>query len=49
VFAQVQVVDPSPRSEGMIELVMRDGRIVRVHGSVDMDALGAVLGCMSRC
>src|ERR1700712_6041168 len=34
VFAQVQVVDPSPRSEGMIEFVTRDGCILRVHGSV---------------
>jgi transposase-like protein len=49
VFAQVQVVEPSTRSEGLIELVTRDGLIVRVHGSVDVDALGAVLGCVSRC
>ncbi|MEA2663399.1 MAG: hypothetical protein QOI11_343 [Candidatus Eremiobacteraeota bacterium] len=49
VFAQVQVVEPSPRSEGMIELVTRDGCILRVHGSVDVDALGVVLGSMSRC
>ena len=49
VFAQVQVVDPSPRSEGMIELVTRDGHTLRVHGSVDVGALGVMLGCMSRC
>ncbi len=49
VFAQVQVVEPTTRSEGLIELVTRDGLIVRVHGSVDVEALGAVLGCVSRC
>ena len=49
VFAQVQVVDAPTRSEGMIELVTRDGLIVRVHGSVDVDALSVVLGRVSRC
>jgi transposase-like protein len=50
VFAQV--VEPAVHAEraaGLIEVVMRDGLIVRLHGSVDAETLGAVLGCMSRC
>lgn len=52
VFARVQVVEPAVhavRAAGLIEVVMRDGLIVRLHGSVDAETLGAVLGCMSRC
>lgn len=48
-FARVQVVKPPARADGLIEVVMRDGLIVRVHGFVDAETLSAVLGSMSRC
>jgi transposase len=49
VFARVQVVEPPVRRDGLIEVVMRDGLMVRVHGVVDASTLDAVLGCMGRC
>jgi hypothetical protein len=49
VFARVQVVEPPTRTAGVIEVVMRDGLVVRLHGAVDADTLGTVLGCMARC
>ena len=49
VFARVQVVEPPPRTAGVIEVVMRDGLVVRLHGAVDADTLSTVLGCMVRC
>ncbi|MEY4514830.1 MAG: hypothetical protein RLZZ450_6952 [Pseudomonadota bacterium] len=49
VFARVQVVEPVTRTVGVIEVVMRDGLVVRLHGAVDADTLGTVLGCMARC
>lgn len=49
VFARVQVVEPPNRSTGLIEVVMRDGLLVRLHGPVDAGTLDAVLGCMARC
>jgi hypothetical protein len=49
VFARVQVVEPPARSSGVIEVVMRDGMVVRLHGAVDAGTLGTVLGCMARC
>lgn len=49
VFARVQVVEPPVRRDGLIEVVMRDGLMVRVHGVVDASTLDAVLGCMVRC
>lgn len=48
-FARVQVVEPPVRRDGLIEVVMRDGLMVRVHGVVDASTLDAVLGCMARC
>jgi len=48
-FARVQVVEPPMRSDGLIEVVMRDGLMVRLRGTVDADTLAVVLGCMSRC
>jgi hypothetical protein len=49
VFARVQVVEPLTRTAGVIEVVMRDGTVVRLHGAVDADTLGTVLRCMARC
>lgn len=48
-FARVQVVEPPSRANGLIEVVLRDGLMLRLHGVVDADTLGAVLGCISRC
>lgn len=48
-FARVQVVEPPARSDGLVEVVMRDGVMLRIHGAVDVDTLGAVLGALSRC
>jgi hypothetical protein len=49
VFARVQVVEPPARSAGVIEVVMRDGLVVRLHGVVDAGTLTSVLGCIARC
>lgn len=49
VFARVQVVEPSARVMGMIEVVIRDGLLVRLHGAVDANTLATVLGCAARC
>jgi hypothetical protein len=49
VFTRVQVVEPPARSDGLIEVVLRDGLIIRLHGAIDADTLGAVLGSVSRC
>jgi transcriptional regulator with XRE-family HTH domain len=48
-FARVQVMEPPSRGEGLVEVVMRDGIMLRVHGMVDADTLNAVLGALSRC
>ena len=48
-FARVQVVEPPSRADGLVEVVMRDGIMLRVHGVVDTETLGAVLGALSRC
>jgi len=48
-FARVQVMEPATRSDGLVEVVMRDGIMLRIHGVVDADTLGAVLGALSRC
>jgi hypothetical protein len=48
-FARVQVVEPATRATGLVEIVMRDGIMLRIHGNVDVDTLGAVLGALSRC
>jgi transcriptional regulator with XRE-family HTH domain len=48
-FARVQVVEPATHSDGLVEVVMRDGIMLRIHGVVDADTLGAVLGALSRC
>lgn len=49
VFARVQVVNAPTRSAGVIEVVIRDGVVVRLHGAVDADTLTTVLGCAARC
>jgi hypothetical protein len=48
-FTRVQVVEPPSRSSGVIEVVMRDGLVVRLHGAVDADTLATVLGYTARC
>jgi len=48
-FARVQVMEPPSRADGLVEVVMRDGIMLRVHGAVDADTLSAVLGALSRC
>lgn len=48
-FARVQVMERPTRADGLVEVVMRDGIMLRLHGSVDADTLGAVLGALSRC
>ena len=48
-FARVQVVEPPARLPGLVEVVMRDGVMLRIHGAVDVDTLDAVLGALSRC
>ena len=48
-FARVQVMEPATRSEGLVEVVMRDGIMLRIHGVVDANTLGAVLGALSGC
>ena len=48
-FTPVQVVR-SPRAQGcMVEIVTRTGCVVRVHGPVDEDTLGVVLGALGSC
>lgn len=49
VFARVEVVEPPRQSVGLVEVVMRGGLIVRVHGGVDTDTLSAVLACVAQC
>ena len=48
-FARVQVVDAPRRAGGFVEIVTREGALVRVHGEVDEAALRAALRAMSRC
>jgi hypothetical protein len=48
-FARVQVVEPPSPDSGLIEVVLRGGAVVRIHGEVNAGALGAVLGALSRC
>jgi len=48
-FARVQVVETPSHAGGLVEVVMRDGIMLRVHGAVDADTLSAVLGALSRC
>ena len=48
-FAQVQVVKPPRAGSGLLEVVTRDGYVVRVHGEVDARALSALLEVLGRC
>lgn len=53
-FTQVRVVGsassgPSVGSGGVIEVVLGDGRSVRVHGTVNESALRTVLRVVSEC
>ena len=48
-FARVQVVEPPSLADGLVEVVMRDGIMLRIHGMVDADTMDAVLGALSRC
>jgi hypothetical protein len=54
-FAEIRVADAAPRStkaEGptaRIEVVARSGRVIRVVGAVDADALRVVLEVAERC
>lgn len=48
-FAQVQVVELPRASSGLLEVVTRDGYVVRVHGEVDARALSALLEALGRC
>jgi hypothetical protein len=49
-FAPVQVVSaPRRRGGGLVEVVTREGYVVRVHGLVDAETLSAVLGALEPC
>lgn len=48
-FARVQVVDAPRRPGCFVEIVTREGALVRVHGDVDESALRAALRAVSRC
>lgn len=48
-FARVQVVEPVTRGEGLVEIVLRDGVLLRIHGAVSAETLSTVVGALSRC
>lgn len=48
-FTRVQVVEAPRRAGGLVEVVTREGYVVRVHGEVDSHTLTSVLGALARC
>jgi len=48
VFSELRLTRPAAQS-GHIEVVARNGRVVRVHGDVDVRMLQQVLAAVERC
>lgn len=48
-FAPVQVVRAARAEGGLVEVVTRDGWVVRVHGAVDEETLASVFAAVGRC
>ena len=48
-FTPVQVVRTARADAGVVEVVMRGGCVVRVHGAVDEETLASVLAMVAGC